>query len=78
MEVELITGRRHQIRAQLALAGWPVWNDVKYGARRRPELAGIALHARRLEVAHPVGGAPVVLEAPTPADWPWPSREETT
>jgi len=76
--VQLITGRRHQIRAQLALAGWPVWGDVKYGARRRTRPAGIALHALRLEVAHPVGGAPVVLEAPPPADWPWRDSEETT
>ena len=71
LEIELITGRRHQIRAQLALAGWPVWGDVKYGARRRSNPSGIALHAWRLEVAHPVGGAPVVLEAPPPVDWPW-------
>ena len=78
VEVALITGRRHQIRAQLALAGWPVWGDVKYGARRRRSPAGIALHAWRLEVAHPVGGAPVVLEAPPPADWPWRNSEEST
>jgi 23S rRNA pseudouridine1911/1915/1917 synthase len=71
LAVALITGRRHQIRAQLALAGWPVWGDVKYGARRRARPAGIGLHAWRLEVAHPVGGAPVVLVAPPPADWPW-------
>jgi 23S rRNA pseudouridine1911/1915/1917 synthase len=77
VEIELITGRRHQIRAQLALAGWPVWGDVKYGARRRRRPAGIALHARRLEIAHPVGGAPVILEAPPPADWPWPDPEES-
>ena len=74
--VELITGRRHQIRAQLALAGCPVWGDVKYGAARRPAPAGIGLHAWRLQVAHPVGGAPVVLNAPPPLDWPrlgpWP------
>lgn len=78
LEIELITGRRHQIRAQLALAGWPVWGDVKYGARRRSNPAGIALHAWRLEVAHPVGGSPVVLAAPPPTDWPWPDSEETT
>jgi 23S rRNA pseudouridine1911/1915/1917 synthase len=78
VEVELITGRRHQIRAQLALAGWPVWGDVKYGASRRRRPAGIALHAWRLEVAHPVGGAPLRLEAPLPADWPWTETEETT
>ncbi len=78
VDVELITGRRHQIRAQLAMAGWPVWGDVKYGARRRRSPAGIAVHAWRLEVAHPVGGAPVVLEAPLPADWPWRDSEETS
>ncbi len=71
LDVELITGRRHQIRAQLAMEGHPVWGDVKYGAHRRREPAGIALHAVRLEVAHPVGGAPVILEASLPGDWPW-------
>jgi 23S rRNA pseudouridine1911/1915/1917 synthase len=71
LEVELITGRRHQIRAQLALAGWPIRGDVKYGAARQADLAGIALHGWRLTVAHPVGGAPVAIEAPLPPDWPW-------
>jgi len=71
LAVEPVTGRRHQIRAQLALVGWPVWGDVKYGARRRRQPAGIALHAWRLEVAHPVGGGPLVISAPTPPDWPW-------
>jgi 23S rRNA pseudouridine1911/1915/1917 synthase len=71
LEIELLTGRRHQIRAQLALAGWPVIGDVKYGARREGSLAGIALHAWRLTLDHPVGGAPLHLEAPSPADWPW-------
>jgi len=77
LEIELVTGRRHQIRAQLALAGWPVWGDVKYGARRRERPAGIALHAWRLEVAHPVGGAPVVLVAGPPQDWPWPGARQS-
>ena len=71
LEIELLTGRRHQIRAQLALVGWPVLGDVKYGARRESALAGIALHAWRLTLDHPVGGAPLHLEAPLPADWPW-------
>ncbi len=76
LEIELLTGRRHQIRAQLALAGWPVLGDVKYGARSLTDCSGIALHAWRLAVAHPVGGATVHLEAPPPADWPWPVAEE--
>lgn len=76
LEIELLTGRRHQIRAQLALAGWPVFGDFKYGAACRPQGAGIALHAWRLAVAHPVGDAPLRLEAPLPSDWPWPDNEE--
>ena len=74
LEVDLITGRRHQIRAQLALAGCPIRSDVKYGAPRRTSPSGIALHAWRLEVTHPVGGAPVILVAEPPPDWPWPER----
>jgi 23S rRNA pseudouridine1911/1915/1917 synthase len=76
LEIELLTGRRHQIRAQLALAGWPVVGDVKYGARPEPRYSGIALHARRLEFAHPVGGAPIRVEAPLPTGWPWPADED--
>lgn len=73
VEVELLTGRRHQIRAQFALAGCPIWGDRKYGSAhdlgRR-----IALHAQRLTVAHPITGEPLVLQAPLPtADWPWPA-----
>lgn len=71
LEVELLTGRRHQIRAQLAAAGWPILGDRKYGARQ-PAPPGIALHASRLEFAHPIGGAAVRLEAPLPPGWPWP------
>lgn len=76
VEVELITGRRHQIRAQLALAGWPIRGDVKYGAPRRTDRQGIGLHAWRLEFDHPVGAARRTFEAPCPADWPWPHAEE--
>jgi 23S rRNA pseudouridine1911/1915/1917 synthase len=76
LEIELLTGRRHQIRAQLALAGWPVLGDVKYGARPRPHPGGIALHARRLVVAHPVGGAELTLTAPLPEGWPLEPAQE--
>ena len=67
-----VTGRRHQIRVQLAAAGWPILGDVKYGADAPLPDRVVALHALRLEVAHPVGGAALVLEAPLPAHWPWP------
>lgn len=69
VEVELETGRKHQIRLQLAHHGHPVVGDRKYGSRA-PFPAGIALHARRLTVAHPVGGNPLTLEAPLPKTWP--------
>ncbi len=72
VEIDLLTGRRHQIRAQVALAGCPIWGDRKYGSSHA--LPGrIALHAARLEVAHPISGQPVVLAAPPPEGWPWPA-----
>ncbi len=71
LEVRPATGRRHQIRAQLAARGHPILGDVKYGARRIA-LGLVALHAWRLVVAHPIGGAELTLEAPLPPGWPWP------
>jgi 23S rRNA pseudouridine1911/1915/1917 synthase len=68
LEVELETGRKHQIRVQLADHGHPIVGDRKYGSRRRFPL-GIALHARRLVVDHPVGGKPISLEGPLPEAW---------
>lgn len=76
LEIELITGRRHQIRAQLALAGWPILGDGKYGGRRDPGREGIGLHAWQLVFAHPIGGAEQRFEADVPADWPWPNSKE--
>lgn len=68
LEVYPETGRKHQIRVQLAHRGYPVLGDRKYGARR-PFPAGIALHARRLEVDHPVKNERLLLEAPVPDAW---------
>ncbi len=68
LEVELETGRKHQIRLQLAHHGHPVVGDRKYGGRV-PFSHGIALHARRLVVSHPTTGEPVDLEAPLPPAW---------
>lgn len=70
LEVIPITGRRHQIRAQLALIGCPLLGDVKYGAPRPLPGHRVALHAFQLAFNHPVGGAPVRFQAPLPADWP--------
>lgn len=68
LEIALETGRKHQIRVQAAGRGFPVVGDRKYGARSTfPQ--GIALHARRLVVAHPVRGDRVEWVAPLPASW---------
>lgn len=68
LEMEPQTGRKHQIRVQLAWRGYPIHGDRKYGSRRVfPE--GIALHARRIVVRHPVKDEPVILEAPVPRVW---------
>jgi 23S rRNA pseudouridine1911/1915/1917 synthase len=72
LEIQPHTGRRHQIRVQLALAGHPIVGDVKYGAQQALRDRSIGLHALRLEVKHPVGGTELVLTAPLPAAWPWP------
>jgi 23S rRNA pseudouridine1911/1915/1917 synthase len=68
IEVLLETGRKHQIRVQLAHRGWPIVGDTKYGAER-PFPQGIALHARRLEIVHPVRQGPLIIETPPPNYW---------
>lgn len=69
VEVEPETGRKHQIRVQLSAAGAPIVGDTRYGATRRLRARGIALHAHRLTVPHPVGEQPVTVEAPLPGAW---------
>ena len=69
LEVELETGRKHQIRLQMAHHGHPIVGDRKYGSQLRFS-SGIALHARRLVVAHPVRDEAMLFEAPLPKSWP--------
>ena len=71
LEVQLLTGRHHQIRCQLAAIGCPIKGDLKYGARRSNPDGSISLLARRIEFVHPVSKAPVCLEAPVPDDPLW-------
>lgn len=72
VRVEPVTGRRHQIRAQLALIGCPLRGDVKYGAVRGLPDHRLGLHAWQLDIKHPVGGAAMTFATEPPADWPWP------
>lgn len=67
LEVDLETGRHHQIRAQLSRLGVPVKGDLKYGSPRSNPDGGIHLHARRLEFVHPVTKESMVITAPVPA-----------
>jgi 23S rRNA pseudouridine1911/1915/1917 synthase len=63
LEVELHTGRHHQIRVQLSHIGHPIKGDLKYGAKRPEPDASICLHARRLYFEHPVSHHQVLAEA---------------
>ncbi|MCF7817799.1 MAG: RNA pseudouridine synthase [Kiritimatiellales bacterium] len=71
LEVDLETGRYHQIRAQLAAIGCPIAGDEKYGAKQVSINGGIALHHYQLEVNHPTLREPVVIQAPYPAGSSW-------
>ncbi|MEA2105194.1 MAG: RNA pseudouridine synthase [Bacteroidota bacterium] len=71
LEVELHTGRHHQIRCQLAKIGCPIKGDLKYGFPRSNSDGGISLHARRIEFIHPVKKESIVVVAQTPDDSLW-------
>ncbi|MCX4334228.1 MAG: RluA family pseudouridine synthase [Bacteroidales bacterium] len=69
VEVQLLTGRHHQIRCQLAGIGCPIKGDLKYGAPRSNPDGGISLHARRITFTHPVKKEELTIEAPLPDTW---------
>ena len=71
LEINLETGRHHQIRCQLAAIGCPVKGDLKYGAKRSNPDGGISLHARKIEFIHPVKKEPICITAPVPYDSLW-------
>lgn len=71
LAVDLETGRRHQIRAQLAAMGCPIVGDRAYGGTRVLPHGRIGLMAHRLVVAHPTLNTPVEVECPCPQGWPW-------
>ncbi len=80
LEVNLLTGRHHQIRCQLAAMGCPIKGDLKYGAKRSNPDGSISLLARRIEFIHPVSKEHIMLESPLPDDTLWNSlgKLETT
>ena len=68
LEIDLETGRHHQIRAQLAKIGSPIKGDLKYGFDRSNRNSGISLHARYIEFIHPVSKKLIQVTAPTPKE----------
>ena len=71
LEINLHTGRHHQIRAQLAAIGSPIKGDLKYGFDRSNPDGGIHLHARKLVFIHPVSKENIEITAPAPNDTIW-------
>jgi 23S rRNA pseudouridine1911/1915/1917 synthase len=71
LEVQLMTGRHHQIRCQLAAMGCPIKGDLKYGAKRSNPDGSISLQSHRISFIHPVSKAPIDIEAPLPPDPLW-------
>ena len=68
LDVELMTGRHHQIRCQLSKIGCPIRGDLKYGAKRSLPNGSISLHSRSLTFIHPVRGETITIVAPVPKD----------
>lgn len=71
LEINLHTGRHHQIRSQLSAIGSPIKGDLKYGFDRSNPDGGIHLHARKLKFVHPVTKESIEIIAPTPDDVIW-------
>ena len=76
LEIDLQTGRHHQIRCQLAAIGCSIRGDIKYGAGRSNPDGGISLHARRVSFVHPVSKRPINIVAPVPDEPLWKALTE--
>jgi 23S rRNA pseudouridine1911/1915/1917 synthase len=75
VEINLETGRHHQIRLQMAHIGHPIVGDLRYGASAPLPQKQIALFARRLRLTHPTLKEELLLQCPLPREWPWPVLE---
>ena len=71
LEIQLITGRKHQIRVQLSAIGCPIKGDLKYGAKRSNPDGSISLQANNIRFVHPVSKQPIDITAPVPDDALW-------
>jgi 23S rRNA pseudouridine1911/1915/1917 synthase len=76
LEINLETGRHHQIRCQLSAIGLPIKGDLKYGAKRSNPDGGVSLHARKIEFVHPVSKQELSIRAPLPDDKLWHALEQ--
>jgi len=76
LEIDLKTGRHHQIRCQLAKIGCPVKGDLKYGFDRSNKDGGISLHSRKISFIHPVSKEPLSITAPVPEEKLWKEFEK--
>ena len=76
LEVDLMTGRHHQIRCQLSNIGLPIKGDLKYGFDRSNPDGGISLHARKVSFSHPVTKEQIIIIAPVPEDRLWKDLEK--
>ncbi len=77
LELNLLTGRKHQIRVQLSAIGCPVKGDLKYGDKRSNPDGSISLMARRIQFVHPVSKLPIDITAPVPADNLWSALQQS-
>ncbi|GAB1307794.1 RNA pseudouridine synthase [Urechidicola sp. KH5] len=75
LEIDLETGRHHQIRSQLARIGCPIKGDLKYGFNRSNKDGSIHLHARKIAFTHPVTKEEITITAPVPKDVIWEACE---
>ena len=77
LEVELHTGRKHQIRVQLSYLGCPIKGDLKYGSKRSNLDGSISLQSHRVIFKHPVSGQLIDITAPVPNDALWRALAES-
>ena len=78
LEVQLFTGRHHQIRCQLSHIGMPIKGDLKYGAPRSNTDGGISLHSRTARFVHPVSKEEISVTSPVPDDPLWHALESAS